>query len=79
MKAITIRPRDHRTYEKTLPARDLQDSINIGCSRYSSVQIKDLAEQIKLILSEILPNIYRNFSIRITRFYPFKDPTLSVR
>ena len=34
---------------KTLPARDLQDSINIGCSRYSSVQIKDLAEQIKLI------------------------------
>ena len=49
MKAITIRPRDHRTYETTLPARDLQDSINIGCSRYSSVQIKDLAEQIKLI------------------------------
>ena len=49
MKAITMRPRDHRTYEKTLTAKDLQDSINIGCSRYSSVQIKDLAEQIKLI------------------------------
>ena len=49
MKAITMRPRDHRTYGKTLPARDLQDSINIGCSRYSSVEIKDLAEQIKLI------------------------------
>ena len=83
MKAITIRPhttepRPHTTQHtdhtnilsSRLSQETTQGSLNIWCSRYSSVQREDLAEQIILIRAQIFAKYLQKKNV-----FPFRVAT----